>query len=365
MIRIYLKILCIATAFNLIGIDMCAASQTQSKTPQSFLKTHSPWIAIVGLLGCGIAYKLFSKKPAAKYPKKEQEHEAKFEWSDYEESKKSTDSSTWHPEDIAEEVAKKATEPNEEELRQQKENREQEEQRQREREERNRKQEEQRRFWDELNRQEEEQRRQREEEGKRFWDEFNRKQEERRQQQERKNRKKEERRRQQEEQRQREREELNRRQKEQEERYRKAREERNRRQEEQEERYRKVHEEAKKAREEWDAFMRNSYYSSSSSSYGHSSHSVPLPTTLPPDLQQLYREVGIPEGQTPFQVLGVANNASEAEIDAAFKPLARQWHPDKHVNDTEVEKQRVIAHFKLYSVCRDRCIKIVRGEIIL
>ncbi len=58
----------------------------------------------------------------------------------------------------------------------------------------------------------------------------------------------------------------------------------------------------------------------------------------------------------PFQLLGLQNNASAAEIATAFKQLARQWHPDKHTRSTEKEKELAIARFKLYNACREFCL---------
>ncbi len=40
----------------------------------------------------------------------------------------------------------------------------------------------------------------------------------------------------------------------------------------------------------------------------------------------------------PYEVLGVARTASDAEIKAAFKQLARKYHPDLHPDDKQAEK---------------------------
>ncbi len=41
----------------------------------------------------------------------------------------------------------------------------------------------------------------------------------------------------------------------------------------------------------------------------------------------------------PYKVLGVAKNASEAEIKKAYRKLAREWHPDQNAGNAEAEEK--------------------------
>ena len=41
----------------------------------------------------------------------------------------------------------------------------------------------------------------------------------------------------------------------------------------------------------------------------------------------------------PYEILGVAKTASEAEIKKAFRTLAKTHHPDKHQGDAKAQKK--------------------------
>lgn len=47
-----------------------------------------------------------------------------------------------------------------------------------------------------------------------------------------------------------------------------------------------------------------------------------------------------------YEVLGVAKNATTDEIKKAYKKMALQYHPDRHVNDSEAEKKAAEEKFK-------------------
>src|SRR5262245_9975515 len=41
----------------------------------------------------------------------------------------------------------------------------------------------------------------------------------------------------------------------------------------------------------------------------------------------------------PYEILGIAKSASEAEIKKAFRTLAKKHHPDKHAGDAAAQKR--------------------------
>lgn len=58
----------------------------------------------------------------------------------------------------------------------------------------------------------------------------------------------------------------------------------------------------------------------------------------------------------PYEVLGVAKTASEAEIKKAFRTLAKKHHPDKHQGDKEAQKkfQEISGAYDLLSDAQKR-----------
>ncbi|TIO11321.1 MAG: J domain-containing protein, partial [Mesorhizobium sp.] len=66
----------------------------------------------------------------------------------------------------------------------------------------------------------------------------------------------------------------------------------------------------------------------------------------------------------PYEVLGVAKNASAKEIKSAYRKLAKQHHPDQNPNDPKA-KERFAAANQAYEIVGDekRRAAYDRGEI--
>src|SRR5215469_16234731 len=66
----------------------------------------------------------------------------------------------------------------------------------------------------------------------------------------------------------------------------------------------------------------------------------------------------------PYEVLGVAKTASEAEIKKAFRNLAKKHHPDKHPGDSGAQKrfQEISGAYDIVGD-KDKRAKFDAGEI--
>jgi DnaJ-class molecular chaperone len=66
----------------------------------------------------------------------------------------------------------------------------------------------------------------------------------------------------------------------------------------------------------------------------------------------------------PYEILGVAKNASEADIKKAFRSLAKKYHPDKHAGDAAAQKkfQEISGAYDIVGD-KDKRAKFDTGEI--
>ena len=51
------------------------------------------------------------------------------------------------------------------------------------------------------------------------------------------------------------------------------------------------------------------------------------------------KKKGTEEMNDPYQVLGVSPNATDAEVKAAYRRLAKEYHPDRNGGSAEAEKK--------------------------
>lgn len=55
-------------------------------------------------------------------------------------------------------------------------------------------------------------------------------------------------------------------------------------------------------------------------------------------------------GKTPYEILGVPQEATLKEIKAAYRELAKEHHPDKNPDATEEDKSRFTQIAEAYSI---------------
>ncbi len=59
-----------------------------------------------------------------------------------------------------------------------------------------------------------------------------------------------------------------------------------------------------------------------------------------------------PSGRKYYQILEVSETATDEEIDAAYKRMAREWHPDKHPDNPQQAQQKFIEIKEAYEAIK-------------
>jgi DnaJ-class molecular chaperone len=54
-----------------------------------------------------------------------------------------------------------------------------------------------------------------------------------------------------------------------------------------------------------------------------------------------------------YNILGLNNNASESDIKTSYRKLSLKYHPDKNINNTEFDKNKIIEIQKAYELLSD------------
>lgn len=63
-----------------------------------------------------------------------------------------------------------------------------------------------------------------------------------------------------------------------------------------------------------------------------------------------------------FEILGISQDASMSEIKAAYRRLAMKWHPDKHMNSPQEERDYAERMFKLVNEAYHAVISWKNGD---